>query len=77
MRLLRAFGLFWYDFLIGDDWKIAAYAVAAIASVAVVAVATGVPDEWLAVLATTLLMSLFACGVSYDARKIRRPERPR
>jgi hypothetical protein len=23
MRVLRGFGRFWYDFLIGDDWKIA------------------------------------------------------
>ena len=24
MRLLKAFGRFWWDFLVGDDWKIAA-----------------------------------------------------
>jgi hypothetical protein len=24
LRRLRAFGLFWYDFVIGDDWQIAA-----------------------------------------------------
>ncbi|HEX3930749.1 MAG TPA: hypothetical protein VHW64_08595 [Nocardioides sp.] len=23
MRVLRGFGRFWYDFLVGDDWKIA------------------------------------------------------
>ena len=23
MNRLKAFGVFWYDFLIGDDWKIA------------------------------------------------------
>lgn len=31
MRLLRAIGAFWYDFLIGDDWKIAAMVVAVLA----------------------------------------------
>ena len=23
MKYLKAFGQFWYDFIIGDDWKIA------------------------------------------------------
>lgn len=30
-RLLRSFGRFWYDFVIGDDWKIAAAVAAALA----------------------------------------------
>ena len=28
MRRLRAFGHFWYDFVIGDDWHVAALIVA-------------------------------------------------
>jgi hypothetical protein len=28
---LRAFGRFWYDFVIGDDWRIAVGVVAALA----------------------------------------------
>jgi hypothetical protein len=24
MRYLRAFGLFWWDFIVGDDWRVAA-----------------------------------------------------
>ena len=27
---LRAFGAFWYDFVIGDDWRVAAAVVAAL-----------------------------------------------
>lgn len=27
MKRLKAFGIFWYDFIIGDDWKIAFGAV--------------------------------------------------
>lgn len=26
---LKAFGLFWYDFVIGDDWRVAVVVVAA------------------------------------------------
>jgi hypothetical protein len=28
---LRAFGLFWYDFIVGDDWHVAALVVAGLA----------------------------------------------
>jgi len=31
MHFLKNFGLFWYDFIIGDDWTIAAAVVAALA----------------------------------------------
>jgi hypothetical protein len=31
MRFLKAFGEFWYDFIVGDDWKIAAGVVLALA----------------------------------------------
>ena len=30
---LRAFGAFWYDFVVGDDWQVAAVVVAALAAV--------------------------------------------
>lgn len=28
---LRAFGAFWYDFVVGDDWRVAVAVVAALA----------------------------------------------
>ena len=31
MTYLKNFGLFWYDFIIGDDWRIAATVVVALA----------------------------------------------
>jgi hypothetical protein len=46
MRRLRAFGAFWYDFVIGDDWRGAAVVAAAIAATAVL-VAAGVNAWWL------------------------------
>jgi hypothetical protein len=30
MRRLKAFGRFWYDFVVGDDWRVAAGVVVAI-----------------------------------------------
>jgi len=31
MRYLRSFGLFWWDFVVGDDWRIAAGLAVALA----------------------------------------------
>jgi hypothetical protein len=37
MRHLVAFGRFWYDFLVGDDWIIAVTVVVAVAGTALIA----------------------------------------
>jgi hypothetical protein len=34
---LRGFGRFWYDFIVGDDWIVAAWVVVVIASTAIMA----------------------------------------
>ena len=31
MRYLRSFGLFWWDFVVGDDWRVAAGLAVALA----------------------------------------------
>jgi len=55
MRFVKAFGRFWYDFIIGDDWKIAA-AVVAVLLAGAIAVITGVGG-------TALLAPLLAIGL--------------
>lgn len=72
MRLLKAFGLFWYDFVVGDDWKIAAYVLATLTVTAVLVARGAVGDTLVAVGCTLLLMAGFALGVSRDARRSRR-----
>jgi hypothetical protein len=37
---LKAFGLFWYDFVVGDDWVVAVGVVAALAVTALVSTVT-------------------------------------
>ena len=46
MKRLAAFGRFWWDFVIGDDWRVAVLVVIGIAVTAVVA-AAGVAAWWL------------------------------
>ena len=71
MRFLKAFGRFWYDFIIGDDWKIAAYVVGALALVAALAVNDVLSDGATVILGAVLTMMLFALGVRRDARRSR------
>jgi hypothetical protein len=45
VKQLKSFGAFWYDFIIGDDWHVAALIVAALALTAILAHAAGV-NAW-------------------------------
>ena len=54
---IRAFLAFWYDFVIGDDWRVAVGVVLALAVTAAVARA-GVPSWWVLPVAVALLLPL-------------------
>jgi hypothetical protein len=56
MRLVRGFLRFWYDFLVGDDWKIAA-AVGVVLAVGAGIVLSGSYDDH-------VLTALLALGVA-------------
>jgi hypothetical protein len=71
MKLLKAFALFWYDFVIGDDWKIAVYVVVALGIVTALAVNDVFSDGVTLILGAVLTMILFALGVRHDARRSR------
>lgn len=46
MRVVRGFALFWWDFIVGDDWRIAAGVALALGLTGLIAVA-GAPAWWL------------------------------
>ena len=52
---LRAFGAFWYDFIIGDDWRVAAVVVAALAITFGVS-KTSIPAWWVLPVAVALVL---------------------
>lgn len=54
-RALRALGAFWWDFIVGDDWLVAAAVVVGLVVTALLAGA-GVPSWW--VLPVALLLTL-------------------
>jgi hypothetical protein len=68
---IRGFAAFWWDFIVGDDWRIAAAVVVALAATAAVA-ATDVAAWWILPVAVVaiLLMSLR----SSTRIRIRRPD---
>jgi hypothetical protein len=53
----RSFGAFWWDFIVGDDWRIAAGVILALAATAGLA-AAGLAAWWLLPLIVTLLLVL-------------------
>jgi hypothetical protein len=57
MRYLKAFGLFWWDFIVGDDWTVAAGVAVALGLVAIL-VDQGVNAWWLLPLAVALLTGI-------------------
>lgn len=54
---LRAFALFWWDFIVGDDWKIAAGVIVALAVTAFLS-ATTVPAWWVLPVAVLGVLTL-------------------
>ena len=47
MRRLKLIGAFWYDFVAGDDWRVAVVVVVALALTALLVHAAGVNAWWL------------------------------
>jgi len=55
-RWLRSFGAFWYDFVIGDDWRGAVAVAAALALTALLVHAGKVNAWWLLPVAVTAVL---------------------
>lgn len=69
MPLLRGFGRFWYDFLIGDDWKIAVAVVATLA-VTVAGLLLGLLGPTSAtVFGAIVLLVVFGVSMAIDVRR--------
>lgn len=66
-RWLRGFGAFWWDFIVGDDWRVAAGVIIALAVTGLLA-ATDIAAWWFLPLAVlVLLVASLVRGVR-DAR---------
>jgi hypothetical protein len=68
MRYAKAFGRFWYEFIVGDDWKIAVSVVSALAILAVATVERWIGDAELAVFGAVLIVIAFTVSLFIDVR---------
>ena len=68
MKFLKAFGEFWYDFIIGDDWKIAVGVVVALALLLAALKAKLFGDTGLTILGGVLVVVAFTITLTIDTR---------
>jgi hypothetical protein len=72
MKFLKSFGMFWYDFIIGDDWKIAVAVMLALAALLVTLKANVLGDTALTLLGGAATVVAFAVSLAIDVRSKRR-----
>ncbi len=53
---VKAFAAFWYDFVVGDDWRVAVGVVVALALTYVLAHNTAAPAWWIPPVAVLILL---------------------
>ena len=70
---MRRFARFWWDFVIGEDWRIAAGVVVVLGAGAVLVADTGAPDGLVAAL--TALGIVVVAIASIAASALRAPRR--
>jgi len=69
MRFVRGFGQFWWDFIVGDDWKIAATVALVLAVAAAVVAAAATDASWLAPVCGAALLLAFVISFVADVRR--------
>ena len=68
MKFLKSFGQFWYDFIIGDDWKIAVAVVLALGAVLLELRLGLFGDAGLALFGGITIVIAFAISLAIDVR---------
>jgi hypothetical protein len=68
VKYVKGFGQFLYDFIIGDDWKIAAGVAIALTTLAVLVGEHALGDRALAVIGGLLIAAMFVVSLLVDVR---------
>jgi hypothetical protein len=69
LRLVAGFGRFWWDFVVGDDWRIAAGVVVVLGGGALLVADTEVPHALVAVLAAAGIALVALCSIVVATRR--------
>ena len=68
MRYILGFGRFWYDFIVGDDWKIAACVVGVLAVAAVLVASETLGETAIALTVAAGIAVAFVASLIIDVR---------
>ena len=72
MRFAKGFARFWWDFIVGDDWRIAAGVVAVLAAGALLVARTSAPDGLVAALVAVGIVTVAIGSIAASALRARR-----
>jgi hypothetical protein len=71
VRFLKGFGRFWWDFIVGDDWRIAAGVLAVLAAGALLVADTSAPDGLVAAVVAVGIVAVAIGSIAASALRAR------
>jgi hypothetical protein len=71
VRYLRTFARFWWDFIVGDDWRIAAGVVVVLAAGALLVAHTSAPDGVVAAVVAVGIVTVAIGSIAASALRAR------
>ena len=72
MRFVKGFARFWWDFIVGDDWRIAAGVVVVLSAGALLVANTSAPDGLVAALVAVGIVAVAIGSIAASALRARR-----
>jgi len=69
VKWIRSFALFWYDFVVGDDWRLAIGVVVGLGLTALLAHGTSVAAWWVAPIVVIVVLVASTLLAGRKARK--------
>jgi hypothetical protein len=72
IRFAKGFARFWWDFIVGDDWRIAAGVVVVLTGGALLVANTSAPDSLVAVLVAVGIVAVAIGSIAASALRARR-----
>ncbi|HEY0362596.1 MAG TPA: hypothetical protein VGC83_09975 [Solirubrobacteraceae bacterium] len=71
MRFVKGFGRFWWDFIVGDDWRIAAGVVVVLTAGALLVANTSAPDGVVAAVVAVGIVTVAIGSIAASALRAR------
>jgi hypothetical protein len=71
VRFVKGFGRFWWDFIVGDDWRIAAGVVVVLTAGALLVANTSAPDGLIAALVAVGIVVVAIGSIAASALRAR------